>query len=183
MIEHWTKRLIAIALAAVTLGSGPVQARVGESVAAFEAGPMVKSGEVAFLEPFSLRNNKLRGVTYRATDAYQKACQIMLVVKGGVITSEIFAMPVIEDRDVIKAEKTLLDSFLEQSGIPKNLHSQVREQLLGASDRPVAPRQLGGYSVQYLLIPAEIPLLVLAVAKDETALPLPKPTIQPQIQE
>lgn len=142
---------------------------------------MVKSGQVTFLEPFSLRDRELQGLTYRATDAYQKACQIMLVIKEGVISSEIFAMPILKNVAILKAERELLDSFLEQSGIPEEFHPQMREQLLQASDRPSAPKHVGKYAVQYMLIPAEIPLLVLAVAQDSAALPLPKPTIQPQI--
>lgn len=176
-------RVMAIALALAGMWAVPVQAKVGQSLSTFEKGPMVQSGQVAFLEPFSLRDHALQGVTYRATDAYQKACQIMLVVKEGVIDSEIFAMPLLKNREVIKAERELLDSFLLQSGIPQEYHPQVREQLLKATDTPAAPKHVGNFAIQYLLIPAEIPLLVMAIAKDSAALPLPKPTIQPQISQ
>lgn len=183
MAARRQQRVLAIAMALACLLALPVQAKVGQSIETFDKGPMVQSGQVAFLEPFSLREHALQGVTYRATAAYQKACQIMLVVKEGVIASEIFAMPLLKNFEVLKAERELLDSFLLQSGIPEEYHPQVREQLLNASDRPAAPKRVGNFAVQYMLISAEIPLLVLAVAQDSTALPLPKPTIQPQIQQ
>lgn len=172
-----------VALGASVLPGSFALARVGDTVANFDAGPMVATGKVAFLEPFSLKNKSLNGVTYRATETYKKACQIMLVVKDGHITSEIFAIPVVGDQSVLKAERDLLDSFLAQSGIPSQFHAQIRQQMVDAMDNPQAPKQIGDRAVQTLLIPADTPLLVVAIAKDPDSLPLPKPEIEPQAQQ
>lgn len=173
----------ALALALGLLGAGGADARVGDTVENFEAGPMVTGGQIAFLEPFSLKNKTLSGVTYRATKIYKKACQVMLIVKGGKIESEIFAIPVVGDPEVLKAERKLLDSFLEQSGIPDKYHPRIRDHMVEAMENSPAPRKMGTHMVQALLIPAEVPLLVIAVAKDSETLPFPKPAIQPQAEQ
>ncbi|HEY9897844.1 MAG TPA: hypothetical protein V6D00_01570 [Pantanalinema sp.] len=181
----WRHRgiLAALALTLGLLGAGGADARVGDTVENFEAGPMVTGGQVAFLEPFTLKNKALSGVTYRATSTYKKACQVMLVVKGGKIESEIFAIPVVGDPEVLKAERELLDSFLVQSGIPAKYHAAIREHMVAAMDNTPAPRKMGTHMVQALMIPAEVPLLVIAVAKDSATLPFPKPAIQPQAEQ
>lgn len=178
----WSRRWIAglIALATTVVPATLAEARVGDTVENFEAGPMVTSGQVVFLEPFSLKNKTLNGVTYRATDTFKKACQIMLVVQNGRITSEIFAIPVVGDPEILKIERELLDSFLAQSGVPAKFHAQIREQMVQAMDGEQISQQVGAHAVQSMLIPAEVPLLVVAVAKDKASLPLPKPKIQPQ---
>lgn len=178
----WPRRWIVglIALATTMVPATLAEAKVGDTVEGFEAGPMVTSGQVAFLEPFSLKNKSLNGVTYRATDSFKKACQIMLVVKDGRITSEIFAIPVVGDPDILKLERELLDSFLAQSGIPEKFHPQIREQMVQAMDGEHVSQQVGTHAVQSMLIPADVPLLVVAVAKDKASLPLPKPKIEPQ---
>ncbi len=176
--RRWIVGLIA--LASTVIPANLAEAKVGETVENFEAGPMVTSGQVAFLEPFSLKNKTMNGVTYRATEAFKKACQIMLVVQNGRITSEIFAIPVVGDPDILKLERELLDSFLAQSGIPEKFHEQVREQMVKAMDGEQISAQVGGHAVQSMLIPADVPLLVIAVAKDKASLPLPKPKIEPQ---
>ncbi|HEY9855741.1 MAG TPA: hypothetical protein V6D05_08405 [Stenomitos sp.] len=178
----WPRRWIAGAMALATslIPAALAEAKVGDTVANFEAGPMVTSGQVAFLEPFSLKNKTLNGVTYRATDAFKKACQIMLVVKDGRISSEIFAIPVVGDPEVLKVERELLDSFLAQSGIPAKFHAQIREQMVKAMDGGQVSQQVGEHAVQAMMIPADVPLLVVAVARDKASLPLPKPKIEPQ---
>jgi hypothetical protein len=158
-------------------------AHVGDTVEAFNTGPMVTTGKVAYLEPFSLKNKTLNGVTYRATAAYQKACQIMLVVANGHITSEVFAIPVVGDRNVLKAERELLDAFLQQSGIPSQFHAQVRARMVDAMDQEVPPKEFGGLMVQAMLVPAEVPLLVIAVARDMASLPLPRPALHGEVQQ
>lgn len=173
----------ALALGALLATAPGAHARVGSTVANFDEGPMVASGQVAFLEPFSLQEDRLQGVTYRATADFRKACQIMLVVDQGTISSEIFAIPVVEDPGILKAERSLLDSFLAQSGIPTQFHEQIRQQMVAAMDRTVPPRPIAGLMVQTMVIPAEVPLLVLAVARDREALPLPKPHIPPQAEQ
>ncbi|MNX65574.1 hypothetical protein D3C86_966390 [compost metagenome] len=50
-------------------------------------------------------------------------------------------------------------------------------------DGTPAPRRVGDHMVQSLMIPAEVPLLVIAVAKDSEKLPFPKPAIQPQAEQ
>lgn len=178
----WPRRWIAglLALATTLVPAALAEAKVGDTVESFEAGPMVTSGQVAFLEPFSLKDKTLNGVTYRATDHFKKACQIMLVVKEGKIASEIFAIPVVGDPDILKVERELLDSFLAQSGIPAKYHAQIRDQMVKAMDGDQVTEQMGEHAVQAMMIPAEVPLLVVAVAKDRSSLPLPKPKIEPQ---
>lgn len=178
----WPRRWIAglIALATTMVPVALAEAKVGDTVESFETGPMVTSGQVAFLEPFSLKEKKLNGVTYRATDTFKKACQIMLVIQNGRITSEIFAIPVVGDPDILKLERELLDSFLAQSGIPSRFHAQIREQMVQAMDGEQISQQVGAHAVQSMMIPADVPLLVVAVARDKAALPLPKPKIEPQ---
>lgn len=173
----------ALVLALGLLSARGADARVGDTVEGFEAGPMVSSGQVAFLEPFTIKNKAMNGVTYRATSAYKKACQVMLVVKSGKIESEIFAIPVVGDPEVLQAERELLDSFLAQSGIPEKYHAAIREHMVEAMESSPAPRKMGTHMVQALMIPAEVPLLVIAVAKDSATLPFPKPAIQPQAEQ
>lgn len=183
MARRFAGPAAALVLGLLAALGSRAEARVGSTVAHFDEGSMVASGQVAYLEPFSLHEDRMRGVTYRATEAFRKACQIMLVVEGGTISSEIIAIPVVEDPAVLKAERALLDSFLAQSGLPGATHETVRQQLVATLDRAMPARPLGGLVIQTLLIPAEVPLLVLAVARDREALPLPKPSIPPQAEQ
>lgn len=181
----WRQQLLVgmVAVATTILPATGALAQVGDPVDSFDKGPMVASGKVAFLEPFSLKNHTLNGMTYSATAAYQKACQIMLIVSHERITSEIFAIPVVGDKAMLKAERVLLDSFLQQSGIPAKFHPMVRQHMVDAMDKDLPPKQIGDHAVQAMLIPAEVPLLVVAVARDMASLPLPKPRLEGQVEQ
>lgn len=171
------------ALGALLLGSWPAWAQLGSTIEEFDHGPMVTQGQVQFLEPFSLHNHTINGVTYRATENYHKACQIMLVVQNGTIRSEIFAIPVVSETEVLKAQRDLLDAFLGQTGLAGQYHSQVREQMVDALNDGQQVRQMGGYAVQTLMLPADVPLLVLAIARDVASLPLPHPRPKGTVQQ
>lgn len=164
------RHALGVGLLAAALCGSPALAQVGQSVGHFEKSPMMKSGMIAYIEPFELKDGT-KGKTYRATDAYFQACQIMVITSGERIDAEIFAMPLIDSEEIMQAEKVLLDSFLKQSGMNDKAQDQARQQFIEAIEQDQLTRKHGTHYVQTTLIPAEVPLLVMAIAREPHKLP------------
>lgn len=161
----WVGGILALALSMT-----PALAQVGQSVGHFEKSAMIKQGMIAYLEPFELKDGT-KGKTYRATPTYFQACQIMLITRGTTIDAEIFAMPLIDSEEVMQAEKILLDGFLGQSGMSPEAQDQARQQFIDAIGKEQTTRKHGQHYVQTTLLPAEVPLLVMAIARESSKLP------------
>ena len=165
---------------AFALSGSPALSQVGQSVGHFEKSPMMKQGMIAYLEPFELKDGT-KGKTYRATESYFQACQIMLITRGSTIEAEIFAMPLIDSEEVMRAEKVLLDSFLSQSGMAPEAQDKARQQFIEAISQEQVTRKHGQHFVQTTMLPSEVPLLVMAIAREASKLPF-KETKAPRTQ-
>lgn len=164
------RRALGIGVLAISLFGAPAFSQVGQTTQHFDKSPMVKKGVIAFVEPFELKDGT-KGKTYRATDTYMQACQIMLITKGNMIEAEIFAMPLIDSEEILRAEKLLLDMFLSQSGMSEEAQDKARTQFIEAIEKDQLTRKHGQHYVQTLLIGAEVPLLVMAIAREPSKLP------------
>lgn len=164
------RHALGAGILALALVGSPALAQVGQSVQQFEKSAMVKKGVISFIEPFELKDGT-KGKTYRATDAYFKACQIMVITKGNTIEAEIFAMPLIDSEEIMQAEKLLLDMFLSQSGMSPGAQDKARQQFIEAISQDQLTQKHGSHYVQTTLIAAEVPLLVMAIARDSAKLP------------
>ncbi|GEM_PF-2020299 len=161
---------LGVGILSFALFGSPALSKVGQSIQHFEKSPMVKKGMIAYVEPFELKDGS-KGKTYRATGNYFHACQIMVITKGNVIEAEIFAMPLIDSEEVLQAEKVLLDSFLDQSGLSAAAQDEALRQFIEAISADQLTRKHGGHYVQTTMIPAEVPLLVMAIARESAKLP------------
>lgn len=164
------RHALGVGLLAIALSGAPAFSQVGQSVQQFEKGDMLKQGAIAYVEPFELKDGT-KGKTYRATDAYFQACQIMVITNGNLIEAEIFAMPLIDSEEILQAEKLLLDMFLRQSGMSPEAQDRARTQFIEAIAQDQSTQKHGQHYVQTTLIPAEVPLLVMAIAREASKLP------------
>ncbi len=164
------RRALGVGVLAFALFGAPAFSQVGQTVQTFEKGAMLKKGVISYVEPFELKDGT-RGKTYRATDTYFQACQIMVITNGNTIEAEIFAMPLIDSEEILQAEKLLLDMFLSQSGMNAAAQDKARQQFIESIEQDQLTRKHGNHYVQTTLIAAEVPLLVMAVAREQSKLP------------
>ncbi len=164
------RHALGVGVLAFALIGSPALSQVGQSVQTFEKNAMLKKGVIAYVEPFELKDGT-KGKTYRATDTYFHACQIMVITKGNTIEAEIFAMPLIDSEEIMQAEKLLLDMFLSQSGMTAAAQDKARQQFIESIERDQLTRKHGSHYVQTTMIAAEVPLLVMAIARESSKLP------------
>jgi len=164
------RHALGVGALAFTLLGSPAFAQVGQTVQQFEKTPMLTKGVISYVEPFELKDGT-KGKTYRATDTYFQACQIMVITNGNTIEAEIFAMPLIDSEEILQAEKLLLDMFLSQSGMNEASQDKARKQFIESIEQDQLTRKHGSHYVQTTLIPAEVPLLVMAIAREQSKLP------------
>ncbi len=164
------RHALGVGVLAFSLMGAPALSQVGQSVQHFEKSSMMKKGVIAYIEPFELKDGT-KGKTYRATETYFNACQIMVITNGNQIEAEIFAMPLIDSEEILQAEKLLLDMFLGQSGMNADAQAKARTQFIESIEQDQLTRKHGGHYVQTTLIPAEVPLLVMAIAREPSKLP------------
>ncbi|MNK48242.1 hypothetical protein D3C87_670700 [compost metagenome] len=164
------RHALGVGVLAFSLLGSPALSQVGQTIQQFEMTPMLKKGVIAYVEPFELKDGT-KGKTYRATETYFSACQIMVITNGNKIESEIFAMPLIDSEEILQAEKLLLDMFLSQSGLNAEGQKKAREQFIESIEQDQLTRKHGNHYVQTTMIAAEVPLLVMAIARDPSKLP------------
>ena len=164
------RHALGVGLLAFSLLGAPALSQVGQSVQHFEKSSMMKKGVISFIEPFELKDGT-KGKTYRATETYFNACQIMVITKGNQIEAEIFAMPLIDSEEILQAEKLLLDMFLSQSGMNEASQDKARQQFIESIEQDQLTRKHGNHYVQTTMIAAEVPLLVMAIARESSKLP------------
>ncbi|MNT43394.1 hypothetical protein D3C72_1798640 [compost metagenome] len=80
-------------------------------------------------------------------------------------------MPLIDSEEIMQAEKLLLDMFLSQSGMNADAQNKARQQFVESIEQDQLTRKHGRHYVQTTMIAAEVPLLVMAVAREASKLP------------